>query len=224
LENELTNVQRENQQLKIGLETQKTQIASLENKLAKVQDENKTQIAFLKNEIANVQSENSLMKCKMDDLNSTSTLLLQQNTILEEKLKKLNATCILVQQNGTTIIEDIKRLEDVLTFEIGQEIRDTERKVMTNISAAIKDLQIRDRYLSLSLLDAHNTTATLKSSLEELQTLTKHGIQNLSLSLHTEISKLNDSLSNIQSTCTYNYLITCTHNCVFIFRFIILIK
>ncbi|XP_048774842.2 complement C1q-like protein 3 [Ostrea edulis] len=71
-----------------------------------------------------------------------------------------------------------------------------------NMSPTIKDLQVRDRYLSLSVLDVHNETATLKSSLEEHQKSTKLQIQNSSLSMYNEITKVNDSLSNLRRACT----------------------
>jgi hypothetical protein len=180
LENELKGVLRENQQ-------QVTNTSFVVNELANIQRESErqeTRIAFL-------ESENSIMRSKMNDMNSTSTFLLQQNAILEEKLNFLNATCNLVQQNMTTP-GDIKKMEEVLAFEMEQTIRDSEQKIMVNVSATIKDLQLRDRYLSLSLLDAHNATSTLKTS------------------LHTEISKLDASLSKLQSTCTYNSLVICS--------------
>jgi hypothetical protein len=99
-----------------------------------------------------------------------------------------------------TTTEDIRKLEDALTFEMEQKIGGIERKLMINTSAAITDLQRQDHYLSLSLLDAHNNTDTLKHSLEEQQKLTKYEVQNSSLVLHREIVKLTDSLSKLQST------------------------
>jgi hypothetical protein len=144
---------------------------------SKIQSENQQ----LKNELKSVQNEYSIAA---------------NNTYLEKKLQSLNLTTP----------EDVKRLKDVLALEIEQVIKDSERNIMVNVSTAIKELQLRDRYLSLSLLDAHNNTATLKTSLERQKNTTKSDIQNSSLSLHTEITKLNDALSKLQSTCTYNFL------------------
>jgi chromosome segregation ATPase len=157
------------------------------------------QIHHLQTALDSVLMDVMSLKQENQQMKNQQAFLLQQNTILEEKLNSLNASCTLFQQNVTTT-EDIRRLEDALTFEMEQKIRGIERKLMMNTSAAIKDLQRQDHYLSLSLFDAHNNTDTLKHSLEEQQKLTKYEVQNSSLVLHREIVKLTDSLSKLQST------------------------
>ncbi|XP_062606526.1 EMILIN-1-like [Saccostrea cucullata] len=98
--------------------------------------------------------------------------------------------------------EDIKSLEDILTFEIEQTIRDSEEKMMKNVCAKITDLELRDRYLSLSLLDVHNNTARLSSSLSSLeaqQKQMKSEIQTLTNSQQHDITKLNDTITHLKN-------------------------
>ncbi|XP_062597139.1 uncharacterized protein LOC134258598 [Saccostrea cucullata] len=125
-------------------------------------------ITVLENSLLDVQSENKILKKRLDNLNSSS---------------------ILTQQNLTTK-EDLQRLENTLSFEIEQTVRDSEQKMMKNMSTTVKDLEQRDRYLSLSLFDVHNNMTMLNVTLskfkqqqkiqEEQQNMT---IQHLSLSL-----------------------------------------
>ncbi|XP_062582947.1 uncharacterized protein LOC134244707 [Saccostrea cucullata] len=149
------------------------------------------------------------LKNDLDLLNSTSTLLVernsklqQHNTILQDKLDSLNATYILSQQNATTT-EDLKRLENILTFEIEQTVSDREQEMMKNISVTIRDLKLRDRYLTLSLMDVYNNTSTLKSLLshfEEQQKMTDIEIRKLELSQNSHAANMNASLSRLQNS------------------------
>ena len=52
----------------------------------------------------------------------------------------------------------------------------------------------------------HMSIDSLKSSLEKQWKSVTRELQNSSLSLHTEVSELDASLSKLQSTCTYNPL------------------
>ncbi|XP_062606581.1 complement C1q and tumor necrosis factor-related protein 9-like [Saccostrea cucullata] len=76
------------------------------------------------------------------------------------------------------------------------------------MSATITDLELRDRYLSLSLLDVHNNTARLSSSLSSLevrqQQQMKCEIQTLTNSQQHDITTLNDTITHLKNRVQSN--------------------
>ncbi|XP_062606503.1 uncharacterized protein LOC134268282 [Saccostrea cucullata] len=155
-----------------------------------------------------LESENKILKERVDKLNSTSTFLLQENIILKDQIKILNSTSMLIQRNMTTA-EDLRKMESILTFKIEQTARVREQEMMKNISATVKDLELRDRYLSLSFLDVHSNMTILDHALSNLMQQQKKNeeqqkmtIQNLSLSLldvHNNTERLSSSLSSLDA-------------------------
>ncbi|XP_062600120.1 complement C1q and tumor necrosis factor-related protein 9A-like [Saccostrea cucullata] len=100
-------------------------------------------------------------------------------------------------------------MERILTFEIEQTARVREQEMMKNISATVTDLELRDRYLSLSLLDVHNNMTIFDNTLSRLRQQQKTNeqqqnmtIQNLSLSVldvHNYTAELSSSLSSLDA-------------------------
>ncbi|XP_061184876.1 uncharacterized protein LOC133192886 [Saccostrea echinata] len=159
---------------------------------------------------SNPSQDDICLNEKLNNLNSTSTFLLQENIILKDQIKILNSTSMLIQQNLTTS-GDQQRLGNNLTFEIEQMVREREQKMMKNMSATIKDLELRDRYLSLSLLDVHNNTAELSSSLLSLdvqQNQMKNEIQAMTNSQQNDIAKLNDTIIRLKNRVQSNVAFT----------------
>jgi cell division protein FtsB len=169
--------------------------------------------------IINTDSQIHHLQTVLDSVLTDVVALKQENHQLKTRVSFLETELANVKRDSsvmkskasyTITPEDIKRLEEVLTVEMEQKIRDSERKVTMNVSAAIKDLQFRGRYLSRSELEATKNDITLKSSLEEEQKSTKDALRNLSLSVKMEIAKMNDVFSVLQSTSMYKYLPFCT--------------
>ncbi|XP_062574500.1 uncharacterized protein LOC134236344 [Saccostrea cucullata] len=139
--------------------------------------------------ISFLESENKILRERLDDFNSSS--LSQQNLTIPENI--------------------IQRLESILSFEIEQTIIDSQQKMMQNVSSTITDLELRDRYLSLSLLDVHNITAHLSSflsSLDAQQKQMKSEIQTLTNSHQHDISKLNDTIIHLKNRVQSNVAFT----------------
>ncbi|XP_062606513.1 uncharacterized protein LOC134268290 [Saccostrea cucullata] len=83
------------------------------------------------------------------------------------------------------------------------------------MSVTITDLELRDRYLSLSLLDVHNHTAALSSSLSSLdarQNQMKSEIQILINSQQNDITKLNNTIINLKNRVQSNVAFTAGAN------------
>ncbi|XP_062610323.1 EMILIN-1-like [Saccostrea cucullata] len=106
--------------------------------------------------------------------------------------------------------EDMKRLENILAFEIEQAVRDSEEKMIKNMSATVTDLELRDRYLSLSLLDVHSnmtmfnhTLSQLKKQQERQEEQQNMTIHHLTHSLQKNTAKLSNILSHLHTRVAF---------------------
>ncbi|XP_062582945.1 uncharacterized protein LOC134244706 [Saccostrea cucullata] len=70
------------------------------------------------------------------------SVLENENKILKERQDNFNSSSTSQQQNLTTS-EDLRKLENILTFEIEQTVRDSVEKMMKNMSATITDMELR---------------------------------------------------------------------------------
>ncbi|XP_062607044.1 uncharacterized protein LOC134268813, partial [Saccostrea cucullata] len=156
---------------------------------------------LLEGEIQSLRQWNQTAQMKI-------SLLESENKNLKERLENINSSSTLLKQNVTTS-EDLRKLENILTFDTEQTVRDSEEKMMKNMSATITDLELRDRYLSLSLLDVHSNMTILDHILSKLMQQQKTDkeqqnmtIQNLSLSLlnlHIYTPVLSSSFSSLDA-------------------------
>ncbi|XP_061184873.1 uncharacterized protein LOC133192884 [Saccostrea echinata] len=179
------------------------QLLHLETVLVSIMMDQKQQAQKFEQKQNLIEGEIQMLKQWNQTAQMKISLLESENKILKERLDNLNSSSTSPQQN-LTISEDLKRLENFLTFEIEQTVRDSEEKMMKNMSTTIKDFELRDRYLSLSLLDVHSNMTILDHKLskykqqqkthEEQQNMT---IQHLSLCLldvHNNMTSLNHTL------------------------------
>ncbi|XP_062582948.1 uncharacterized protein LOC134244708 [Saccostrea cucullata] len=161
------------------------QLLQLETDLSSIKKDQEQQAqkqTLLEEEIKSLRQWNQTAQIKI-------SLLESENKNLKERLQNKNSSSTLLKQNLTTS-EDLGKLENILKFEIEQTVRDSEEKIMKNVSATIKDLELRDRYLSLSLLDVHSNMSILDYTLSKLKQQQKTNeeqqnmiIQNLTFSL-----------------------------------------
>ncbi|XP_062607042.1 multimerin-2-like [Saccostrea cucullata] len=99
-------------------------------------------------------------------------------------------------------------MERILTFEIEQTIRIREQEMMKNISATVTDLELRDRYLTLSVLDVLRNMTLIDNTLSKLMQQQKKNeeqqnstLQHLSLSVfdvHRNMTSLSYILSKFK--------------------------
>ncbi|XP_062610321.1 uncharacterized protein LOC134272096 [Saccostrea cucullata] len=163
----------------------------------------------LKQNISTTEDARRLENIQLDILNSSSIFLLQQNINLQKQVNILNTSLTLMQQNMTTS-EDMRRLENILKFEVKQTVSDREQEMMKNISAMVTDLELRDRYLSLSLLDVHSNMTMFNHTLSKLKQQQKTDkeqqnmtIEQLTHSLQNNTVKLSNILSSLQTRVAF---------------------
>ncbi|XP_062607043.1 uncharacterized protein LOC134268811 [Saccostrea cucullata] len=184
------------------------QLLNLERDLISIMRDQKQQAqkfeqkqTLLEGEIQSLRQWNQTAQMKI-------SLLESENKNLKERLENMNSSSTFLKQNVTTS-EDLRKLENILTFEIEQTVRDIEEKIMKNMSTTITDLELRDRYLSLSLLDVHSNMTILDHALSKLkqQQMTNEKQQNITiqklslsvLDVHNNTAELSSSLSSLDA-------------------------